>query len=334
MCDNNEFPFVSAIIVARNESKYIQKSLTSLINQDYPSNNYEIIFVDGQSTDDTIEVVNKVFRLNDDTSNRVNYQILDNPKKILSAGWNKAIKNSKGKYVVRIDAHSYVGKDFISKSVEILNSTNDAVCVGGCMKSDAIDDKGKLISYVLSSPFGVGNSKFRYSNVAGYVDTVAFGLYRKETFNKVGYFDETLKRNQDIDFHSRIKKIGGRFYLDPSIEVTYYSRSDFRSMLNQAYGNGKWNFILFKRNPKALSIRHSVPLLFLSGLIGLFVLGAINPVFINIVMGILAFHLLVGLYFSSKKTKKNSEIIKMPFLFLSLHLAYGSGSLVGLFSHK
>ena len=333
MEENKCLPFVSTIIVVRNEREYIEKSLMSLINQDYPKERYEIIIVDGQSTDDTVAVARKLFSTFMDHGVKINFQIIDNQKKILSSGWNLAIKAAQGEYVVRIDAHSYVGTNFISKSVEVMNKVGNAVCVGGCMKSDTIDDTGRVISYVLSSPFGVGNSKFRYSSIAEYVDTVAFGLYKKEIFNQVGYFDETLKRNQDIDFHSRIKKIGGKFYLDPSIEVTYYSRNNMKSMLKQAFGNGKWNLVLLKRNSSALSLRHLIPLIFVSGIIGLLLLSTLYSSFLKFAIYIVILHVTIGLFFARKKTKKSVEIIRMPFVFLALHLSYGIGSLVGVF-HK
>lgn len=197
-----ELPFVTTMIVVRNEEKYIKKCLESFLEQEYPKDKYEILVIDGCSTDKTIDIVKETVKINQG----VKVTILKNEKKLLASGWNLGIKYAKGEYVVRLDAHGYVEKDFLINSVKTILEIKDAVCVGGAMQTKALNSKGNIIADILSSPFGVGNSKFRYSDKAEYVDTVAFGLYKKKIFQKVGYFDETLKRNQDNDMHRRIKE--------------------------------------------------------------------------------------------------------------------------------
>lgn len=321
-------PYISTMIVARNESKYIEKSLNSLINQDYPKDRYEIIIIDGDSEDGTLDIVQRV--INDNKHQNLTFKIIRNPKRILASGWNLGIQNSQGEYVVRIDAHSIVERNFLSKCLEVMMKVDDAVCVGGCMNSDTIGNKGKAISYVLSSPFGVGNSKFRYSKTPGYVDTVAFGLYRKSIFDQVGYFDETLKRNQDIDMHSRMKAVGGKFYLDPSIIVTYYARNTVKSMMRQGYQNGKWNLLVFKKNHHALSLRHVVPLFFIMGIMITAILGIFHFYFWYLLGLVIILHLAVGFLFSIKRTR-TMQFMVMPLLFLLLHMSYGIGSFCGIF---
>lgn len=328
----NTLPFVSAMIVMRNESQYIERSLKSLINQTYPKNKYEILVIDGNSDDNSMEIAkNTAIIFGEYNDNKhIDVRFFENPKQFLAAGWNIGIKNSKGQYVVRIDAHSFVPPDYISKCVSVMLDVKDAVCVGGVMHSDTIGEKGKLVSHVLSSPFGVGNSKFRYSKKAGYVDTVAFGLYRKDIFEKIGYFDEELQRNQDIDLHSKIRAVGGKFYLDPEISLTYFSRNTAKSMIKQGYQNGKWNAIAFKKNPKSLSIRHIIPLLFVVGIIGCLLLGFISSSFWYVLLIVLVLHLVLGLLFALQKTKKISTVLAMPIMFLMLHIFYGIGTLINL----
>lgn len=332
--ESENLPFVSAMIVARNESEYIEKCLNSLINQDYPKDKYEILFIDGDSDDNTKQIVQSIVDSQKKKDNRLEIKCLENPQRILATGWNLGLREAKGEYVVRIDAHSFVESDYISKCVEVMLRVGDAVCVGGSMNSKTIKNRGEAIANVLSSPFGVGNSKFRYSKTAGYVDTVAFGLYKKSIFEKVGYFDESLKRNQDIDLHSRIKAVGGKFYLDPSIVLTYFSRNSVKSMSKQGYQNGKWNIILFKKNPKALSIRHLIPFCFVVGIIGCSLLGFYSEWFWYLMLAVIFLHLVMGLVFSLKKTMKTKDFLTMPILFLILHLSYGTGSLSALFSNK
>lgn len=322
-------PFVSALLVTRNEKDYIRMSLMSLINQTYPKSFYEIIIIDGESNDGTLDEVKSIQE--EYCSDDFSISIIQNPKRILAAGWNLGIKAAKGEYVVRIDAHSVATEDFIAKSVETMMRV-DAVCVGGKLISKSLNGDDDIVSKVLSSPFGVGNSSFRVSEQEGYADTAVYGLYKRSIFDEAGYFDEELVRNQDIEMHSRIKKAGGRFYFNPAIKCTYFTRNSVQKMLKQAYGNGQWNMVLLKRRSDALSTRHLVPFVFVLTVIGAIILGLIHPIFLTIGLAVVTMHLLLGVYFAAMKTKMIKQILVMPFLFLSLHFSYGLGYLRGLFN--
>ena len=322
-----KMPFVSALLVTRNEKDYIRMSLMSLINQTYPKDRAEIIIIDGGSTDGTLDIVKELQELYN--TENFSIKVVSNPQKILATGWNIGIQTAKGEYVVRIDAHATAESDFIEKSVETIQRV-DAVCVGGKLTSKSLNGEDNVISYVLSSPFGVGNSSFRVSEDEGYVDTAVYGLYKKEIFNKVGYFDEKMVRNQDIEMHGRIREFGGRFYFNPAIKSTYYTRNTVKKMLKQAYGNGQWNMVLLKRGSRALSVRHLVPFVFVLSLIGAFFLGFLHNLFWILGAAVILLHLGLGILFSIKKTKKIGQILIMPFLFISLHISYGLGYIRGI----
>ncbi len=324
---------VTAIIVVRNEEKYIKISLKSLLEQNFPSNKYEIIIVDGNSDDNTIKNIEETIKKYN--KQNVKITILKNEKKLLAPGWNIGIQNAKGKYVTRIDAHASASKDFIKTSLETIEKLpEDIACVGGRLISVSLEKEDKTISKVLSSPFGVGNSKFRYSEKEQYVDTVAFGLYKKEIFNKVGYFDETLERNQDNNMHNRIRKAGYKFYYNPEIKSEYYVRNNLKKMLKQGVLNGKWNIIVFRQDKESLSVRHLVPLAFVLSIILLVILAIINKIFLYILVAELITYFTLGIFFALKKTKNIIEILKMLLYFLLLHISYGAGSLLSIFNRK
>lgn len=326
------YPFVSALLVTYNEANYIEKALRSLIFQDYPKNLYEIIIVDGCSCDETIHLAKALIDKLSNAGEKIpKITFLTNPKKNLSAGWNIGIKKACGDYVTRIDAHAEAPSNFLCLSVKTILDVK-TVCVGGRLITKAITERGKIIANVLSSPFGVGNSSFRVSTNAGYSDTAVYGLYRKEIFEIIGYFDESLLRNQDIELHSRIREHGGKFFFNPDIFTTYYSRDSIRKMLNQAYQNGLWNLIILKKKRNKLSVRYFVPLFFII-FIGLSTLGGLvlkSLWFFEAIVLILYFSL--ALIASIKKTHNISQVLRMPFLFLFFHLAYGAGSFRGLLS--
>lgn len=327
--NTNNLPFVSALLVTRNEQNYIEKAMFSLINQTYPKDKYEIIVIDGESTDNTLQIVKSLIEKY--RKNNFDIRVINNPKHILSSGWNLGIQYAKGDYVVRIDAHAEAKQDFIEKNVKTILKIPDAICVGGKLNTMSLDGDDKTISKVLSSPFGVGNSSFRVSNKAGYADTAVYGLYKKKIFERIGYFNEQYVRNQDIEMHSRIRNVGGKFYFNPEISSIYYSRNSLKKMVKQAFGNGKWNMVLLKNKNSALRIRHLVPFAFILFLISVTLLGFICKYFWFIEIMVLLLHLILGMYAAIEKTKKLSEILKMPFLFLLLHLSYGIGYLFGVF---
>ena len=323
-------PFVSALLVTRNEQAFIEKAMMSLINQTYPKDYYEIIVIDGESTDDTLKIVKKL--IEQYKTDSFDIRVINNPKHILATGWNLGIKDAKGEFVVRIDAHAEAAEDFIEKNVETMLKTTDAVCVGGKLTTMSLNGDNDTISKVLSSPFGVGNSSFRVSDGAGYSDTAVYGLYKKEIFERVGYFNEKYIRNQDIELHSRIRKAGGKFYFNPQINCVYYSRNTVKKMVKQAFGNGKWNMVLLKNQNSALRLRHLVPFAFVLFLIVTTLLGFFSKYLWFLELGVLFLHLALGLFAATKKTKSISEILKMPFLFLLLHVSYGAGYLAGIFT--
>lgn len=328
--ENTTLPFISSLLVTYNESKYIERALESLLVQDYPKDSYEIIIIDGGSTDDTISLAKRLTQNyidNGESVPQVSY--LENPNKILAAGWNIGIKAAKGEYVVRIDAHATANTSFIRLAVETMMDV-DAACVGGKLITKASNETGEIIKDVLSSPFGVGNSSFRTSNETGYADTAVYGLYDKRIFDKVGYFDENLVRNQDIELHSRIKRADGKFYFEPKIESTYYSRDSVKKMIKQAFGNGLWNIVILKKNNAKLSLRHVVPFFFVLFLIVATLAGLYWRPAWHLECAMLILYLILALLASLERTQVFSRVIKMPGLFFLLHISYGFGSLVGL----
>lgn len=325
-------PFVTTMIVVRNEETYIGKAVLSLLKQDYPKDRMELLIIDGMSEDQTVEQAQKAVEEYEREQPKVSVKYLKNEKRNLAAGWNLGIREARGEFVVRIDAHAQADLHLLSKGVQTLCANQEIACAGGRLETEALTEKGRLIADVLSSPFGVGNAKFRYSEVSGYVDTVAYGVYRKEIFDKAGYFNEEFQRNQDNDMHGRIKKCGGKFYLDTSIKNLYHSRENVKGMMKQAFGNGRWTMIGLGKSEsrEGISVRHLVPFLFVIGQIVLL----IGSLFFRIARYMLAFiYILYGglaICFARKKTRNVSKIFRMLCLYWLFHISYGAGSLMGL----
>ncbi len=213
---------VSVVMPIYNEEKYIKGCVESLLTQDYPQNQMEWIFVDGGSTDRTKELLAEYQEQYADL-----IRVFDNPRKTVPFAMNIGIAQSKGKYIVRLDAHAEYDKDYVSKCVYYLDTT-DADNVGGVAETKSRGEIGQSIALMLSSKFGVGNSQFRTNGESGYVDTVPFGAFRREVFTKYGGYDERLTRNQDNEMNFRIRKNGGKIYLSRDIRLAYYCRDSIK----------------------------------------------------------------------------------------------------------
>lgn len=316
--------FISVILPLYNEEKYIESCVKSLLRQDYPKEKMEWIFVDGNSTDRTVEIL-KSYQCR--YSNLI--KILNNPDKTVPYAMNIGIKNSTGKYIIRLDGHAEYNDDYISKCVHYLDTT-DADNVGGIAITKSSNFTGNAIAMILSSKFGVGNSQFRTGGKSGYVDTVPFGAFRREVFERLGGYDVGLTRNEDNEMNYRIRANGGKIYLSDEIVFSYYCRDSVQGIVNMAVQNGYWNVVTMSSCPGSMGVRHFMPLLFLLSLIFLPLLGLIHEYFFFFLGIELLLYVLLGLFFAIKSSAK---IYYIPFVFILFpvfHIAYGLGSLFGL----
>jgi len=320
---------VSIIIPIRNEEKYIIECVKSLTKQDYSKDKYEIIFVDGCSNDNTLIILKEYIYKNGVN----NIKILKNEHRTVPYAMNAGIKIAAGKYIIRMDAHSEYAINYISKCVFYLE-TVDAENVGGIAKTVGKSYVGKAIALMLSSKFGVGNSKFRTSNFSGYVDTVPFGAFRKELFERIGYYNEKLTRNQDNEFNYRIRKNGGKIYLTSDIQFKYYCRDTVFEIVKMAFLNGKWNVITENLCPGTMSYRHFAPMLFALSVMICFLFFILDYKIVYLLYLEFLCYFFLDLFFSVKETLKlNLRYFPLlVFLFPLFHLSYGMGSIYGLFS--
>lgn len=323
--------FFSFLLVVRNEKRYIGRVLESILNQNFPQQHYEIIVVDGQSTDNTPAIIREYQR---HYPGRIQY--FKNPRQTLPAGWNIGIKHAQGEYVIRVDGHSDIPCDFLTKTHEVIQRVPDADCVGGVIQSEGRGFWGEVNAYVYSHPFGVGNSKFRITKKdwEGYVDTVPYGAYKRHIFSEVGYFDDTLKRNEDLEMHARIRRSGGRFFLSTQIHSTYFVRSTLGTLVRKSFGDGKWTLVAAKRGLGVLRLRHKVPLLaFLTGLL-LLAGSFFSIVSLTILLVLAATYgcLLVGSSWGIIRHKGMRHFFPCMLAFFLLHVSRGLGSTVSLLS--
>ena len=320
-------PFVSVVMPMRNEGELLEPCLLSLLAQSYPGDYFEILVVDGRSSDGSREVVEKL------TQARVKLVLLDNPAQHTPSAMNTGIRAARGSIIVIAGAHSIYPRRFIENCVAWLEKSAADV-VGGPVKTAASSKAfgAQLACAILSSPFGVGNSHFRTSVQEGYVDTVPFGAYRREVFERVGLFNERLIRNQDNDLSARVRQSGGKIYMTPALATVYVPIHNYRDLLRQALLKSQWHAFTWKENRKALGFRHLCPVVFLCLAILLVLLSPWNNSARAILIALGALYFLLGFWFSVRAEEKRSWAVKlaMPSACLLFHFAYGLGTLLGV----
>ncbi|MBI5806579.1 glycosyltransferase family 2 protein [candidate division TA06 bacterium] len=284
-------PHVSIILPVRNEGEFIVNCLQSIAAQDYPKECMELLIVDGLSDDDTLDQIAEFDSGYDD----FHIQVLTNTKLTVPHAMNLGISKARGDIILRFDGHAVMEPDYVSSCVKILEQTKAGNVGGPACNIGSGTTMSNAIMLAHASAFGLGGGAFRMGNYEGYTDTVTFGCFPRETFAKYGRYDPRLDRNQDIELNARIRKgirsgnngvsmasqpynnskapTPGNIYLTPKIKSHYYCRSTLSGLWAQNFMNGQWVVYTRYIAPYALSLRHFIPLIFVSSLILLTVLS-------------------------------------------------------------
>ncbi len=308
----------------RNERRYIERCLRSLAAQDYPRDRFEVIVVDGGSTDGSRELVESI------RDELPSLRVVENRGKHTSRGLNIGLAFARGEVIARVDAHASVAPDFLTESVAALRRT-DADAVGGPIETLGEGPAGEAIALAVSSPFGVGNAVFRYSQREQWTDTVAFPAYRRDVFDRIGPFSE-IDGGEDDEFHLRLLDAGGRILLTPRIRSTYYARRSYAELARQYFGYGQAKVVVLSRHPRRVRLRQLVPSAFLVALVASFFVALFGGVLVLPLAIIGGAYLAASLAVSIAVARTHGwrHLPRLPFAFVCMHLAYGLGSLSGL----
>jgi succinoglycan biosynthesis protein ExoA len=321
-------PLVTVLIVVRNEAEPVERCLRSMLEQTLESDRYEVLVVDGMSTDGTRKKVGNVIAEHPERAIR----LLDNPRRILATGWNIGIRAARGEIIVRVDAHATVATRFLQQSLTVLQAHPEAWCVGGPVETVNTGYVGRAIAGAMSSPVGVGNARFRLGNYEGYVDTIAYGAYWRWVFDKIGLLDEELVRNQDDDLNLRLILAGGKIYMTPDIQSRYFPRTSLGKLARQYSQYGFWRVRTIQKHRQPASLRQIVPLAFVLVWLMLLLAPLIWPPLawgLAIFAAVYVLGLLAGAADVMRRVGAR-EALLAPLVFAILHFGYGLGSLAGL----
>jgi glycosyltransferase involved in cell wall biosynthesis len=303
---------VSVIIPTLNEEKYIGNLLTTLIEENNCS--IEIFVCDAGSTDNTKQIVNDL-KLD-------NVFLMHNERKFVSFAFNDTFPKTQGKYIALLGAHAKYPPHYFDFAIKYLNTECDVV--GGPLIQLGKNSSGSAIANAMSSKFGVGGTEFRTERKKMFVDSVAFAVYKREIFNKIGLLDEELVRNQDDELHYRMNANNYKLLMVPEMECSYFVRDSLSKLFKQYYQYGYYKPLVFAKVKSGIRIRHLVPSLFVCYLLLL-------PIFLQfstIFWAPLSLYLILAIAFGIKANASNKLIVILAFI--TLHISYGLGFLLGM----
>ena len=320
---------ISVIIPLVNEVAYVDTLIASLGRQSYPRECIELLFVDGGSTDGTIERLQSLRTSYLETVDRKvagfdPFRILTNPDKIVPYALNIGVEAATHDIIVRLDAHTEYGEDYFEQVVSTLEKTG-ADIVGGPTRVASRSIFQRAVGIAICSRFAIGGSRVHQEDYRGETDSVTFGAWRRRVFKKTGGFDTRLVRNQDDEFHYRAKSLGFRLFQEPDIRLFYYPRDSPGGLFRQYFEYGKYKPLVLAKVKSEIKLRHLIP----SGFV-LYVL--------SLPLGFLWWWWLLpailygtaNVLFSVKNGGSFGERIRLLAVYPLIHMGYGFGFLRGV----
>jgi len=220
--------------------------------QQQPEGGFEVIVADGMSDDGTRTLLTEI------TRNDPRLTTVDNPAKFTAYGMNAGIRASRGRWVAIMGAHAHYALDYLACCLEVARQTG-ADNVGGAMYCEGKTTLQRAIAAAHHSPFAVGGARWHNPDHEGPADTVFGGFYKREVFDRIGLFDESLVRNQDDELNLRLTRAGGRIWHSPRIRSWYSPRSSLLALFRQYYQYGYWKVRVIQKHKLPASWRHLVP---------------------------------------------------------------------------
>lgn len=318
-------PTVSVVVPCRNERRFIEPCVRSLLQQQPVDGGFEVIVSDGMSNDGTRDALARL------QAEDPRLRLVDNAERVTPCGMNAGIAAARGRYIAIAGAHNRYAPDYLHQSVAVLEETG-ADNVGGALICEGHTRVQRAIAAAHHSPFAVGGARWHDPAYEGPADTVFGGVYRREVFARIGVFDPELVRNQDDEFNLRLTRANGRIWQSPRIRSWYSPRPNLGLLFKQYFQYGFWKVKVIRKHRLPASIRHLVPAIFVAALAVLPMLSLLWPAFGWLWLAVLGAYSLGSLLaaFAASRTFGWDLLPLMPGVFACYHVAYGAGFLAGL----
>lgn len=321
---------VSVLVPCRNEESYITACLESVLAFELPAGlAIEVLVLDGRSEDRTVALAQAI------AIRDARVRVIDNPGHIQATAVNLGVKQARGAWIMRLDAHARYPTDYLKLCYETaLRSGADNV--GGIFLTEAggAGYTAQIVQALTTHKFGVGDSGFRTGAKEDWADTVPYGFYRRDVFDRIGWLDERLVRAQDYEFNRRLIASGGRILRNPEIHIHYFNQPTLTAFLRkQFFREAPYNVYMWYLAPYAFAPRHAVTGAFAAGVLAAAALSFYSTWIAGIfaaVMGLYAGLAIASAVQQAIRYRRPAHVICLPFCFFFFHFVHGCGLLVGL----
>jgi succinoglycan biosynthesis protein ExoA len=312
------WPGVAVVMPVLNEARHLRSAVEAVLTQDYPGP-LEVVIALGPSTDDTDRIAAELAA----ADQRV--RTVPNPSGLTPCGLNAALAATTYDIVARVDGHAILPPDYLRVAAEVLEESG-ADNVGGIMAAEGVTAFEQAVARAMTSWLGVGGARFHLGGQAGPADTVYLGVFRRSMLQRLGGYDETLRRAQDWELNYRIRQAGGTVWFTPRMQVTYRPRGDLRSLAQQYYRSGQWRRTVMRQHHDTVSLRYLAPPVALIGVAGGLALAAAGLSWgLAVPAGYAA-----GVVAGSAVTGRDlpwAVRLQLPLVFATMHGAWGLGFL-------
>jgi succinoglycan biosynthesis protein ExoA len=318
---------LSVVMPCRNERQHIEACVRSILAQERPPGGIEIIVVDGLSDDGTRELLQTLAKEHPEL------RVVDNPRRVTPCAMNAGIREARGRYIAILGAHCQYAPDYLSTCVALLHEHPEVSCVGGPAVSTGKGLFGQAVAAAMSHPVGIGDAKHRYPTYEGYAEGACYPVFRREVFDKIGFYDEMLVRNQDDELNYRLAKHGEKVFLSPRARYSYFIRETPSKLFRQYFEYGYWRVAVLRKHRIPASFRQVVPPLFMAVMLTSVILGLSLPGWWRLTAGAIPMLygvslLTVGAMQSHKTGWRVAGLF--PVAVTIMHVAYAMGFVRGM----
>ncbi|MGV8845673.1 glycosyltransferase family 2 protein [Tessaracoccus sp.] len=311
----------------RNEERHLRAAVHRVLEQHYPGE-LEVVLCAGPSDDDTLAVAHGL------AAEDPRIIVVNNPSGNTPAGMNIGIATAAHDIIVRVDGHGELSPGYITRAVDLLESTG-AANVGGLMDAQGTTPLEQAIATAYNSRVGLGGGGFHLAETpAGPAKTVFLGVFRRDALASVGGFDETLHRAQDWELNHRLRLAGHVVWFTPELRVVYRPRSSIGALARQFFRTGRWRREVVRRHPGTLSLRYLAPPVAVAGLaLGTTggILGLVlrsRPLSALLLAPIIYILFLLGATASMRDLPPAARV-RLPLVLATMHICWGAGFIRG-----
>lgn len=321
----------SVLVPVLNEERYLADSVSAMQRQRFDGS-MEFLFADGGSEDRTRQILEQIAL----TDRRI--RIFDNPNRYASSALNVALAHARGRWVVRMDAHTRYPEDYVARAIARLQQGGTR-WVSGPQAPQGDGPVSRAVALALGSRLGRGGSRKwggrgvqegdEYELDAG----VFGGAWERTTLLEYGGWDERASPNEDSELAARFLARGERLICVRALAADYSPRDSLRGLWRQYRRYGEYRARTAARHPRSMRRSHLLPPTLVLGIAT--AAGGPRPPrrAARVGVGLYAGLLCVDGLRVLPRARPRSDALLVPVVLAVMHSAFGVGTLVGSARH-